>query len=82
MPERDDRFYVRSMLDAVRLSQEFVAGMRLELFLKDAKTQSAVIRQLEIVGEAASRVTRRFRESHPEVPWSKAIGMRNALIHE
>lgn len=49
--------------------------------MEDEKTQSAVVRQLEIIGEALGEVGDALRRAHPEVPWSKAIGMRNALIH-
>lgn len=51
-------------------------------FLGDVKTQSAVLHQLLILGEAAKRLSNDFRSSHPEVPWPLVAGMRDKLIHE
>lgn len=53
-----------------------------EMFLTDVKTQDSCIRKLEIIGEAASKVTNDLREHHPEVPWRLMVGLRNRLIHE
>lgn len=51
-------------------------------FLADTLVQDATIRCLEVVGEAASRISSDCREQHPEIPWSQSIGMRNRLVHE
>jgi len=51
-------------------------------YMDDRKLQLAVERSLEIIGEAARRVSPVFRESHPEVPWRRIIGLRNVLAHE
>lgn len=82
MPERDDLVYIADMLDAVERAQRFAGGMDLGAFLADEKTQSAVIRQIEIIGEAARRVSLPFREAHADVPWQPSAAMRNVLIHE
>lgn len=82
MSERDDRVHIADMLDAVRRAQRFMGGMDLGSFLADEKTQSAIIRQLEVIGEAARRVSRAFREAHGDVPWQPSAAMRNVLIHE
>ncbi len=50
-------------------------------FVKDGKTVRAVIRSLEIIGEAASKISVEFRNKNPDIPWQKIIGMRNRLIH-
>ncbi len=63
--------------DAVR----FVAGFDERSFLASDLYQSAVIRKLEVLGEAAGRVTKAFQEAHPDIAWSKMIGLRNRLIH-
>ncbi|HEX73257.1 MAG TPA: DUF86 domain-containing protein [Candidatus Hydrogenedentes bacterium] len=70
------------MLDAARAATEFTAGQRYEHFIADRKTRNAVERNLEIIGEAARRVSARVRENHPGIPWKSMIGFRNLLAHE
>jgi uncharacterized protein with HEPN domain len=70
------------MLDAARAVHEFVQGRGLEEYLADRMLRSAVERHLEIMGEAARRVSPEFRSAHPEIPWRGIIGQRNVLIHE
>lgn len=67
---------------AARLILEFTEGLDRESFLGDAKTQSAVLHQLLILGEAVKRLSLEFRGKHPEVPWALVAGMRDVLIHE
>jgi uncharacterized protein with HEPN domain len=77
---RDDA----SLLDiarAARLTQEFCRGMTKGQFLKDLKTQSAVLHQLLILGEAVKRLSDDFRQQHATVPWRLIAGMRDKLIH-
>jgi len=52
-----------------------------EAFLNDLKTQSATLHQLMVIGEAVRRLSREFRDQHPEIPWSLIAGMRDHLIH-
>jgi uncharacterized protein with HEPN domain len=70
------------MLAAARLVVEFREGMDKLAFLDDLKTQSAILHQLLVLGEAAKRVSQEFRAQHKEVPWKKMAGMRDNLIHE
>ncbi len=74
--------YLADMADyadkACRLTQE----MDLQGFLADERTQLAVVRCLEVIGEAAKRVPASFRARHPEVPWAEAAGIRDVLIHD
>ncbi len=67
---------------AARLVVEFVGGMNEDAFLKDAKTQSAVLHQLLILGEAVKRLSSEFRASHSDMPWALIAGMRDRVIHE
>lgn len=60
---------------------EFQRGVTQEMFATDAKTQSAVLYQLLIIGEAVKRLSRRFRNQHNRIPWSLMAGMRDHLIH-
>ena len=73
--------YLRHMLDAVDRLQKYLEGVQRDEFEADEVLQDAVIRQLEILGEAASRVTPEFQSSVPEIPWPKVIGTRHRLIH-
>lgn len=80
MPPRDESYLV-DILKAVQLIEEFVVGMDQQAFDGDLKTQSAVIRQLEIIGEATKRLSDTFRTQHPDIPWRQMAGMRDVLIH-
>ncbi len=80
-PEERDLAYVWDILKAARLIQDFVADTDGDSFAGDVKTQSAVIAQLQIIGEATKRLSDGFRADHPEVPWRRMAGMRDVLIH-
>ncbi len=77
----DDMNRVRHMLDAALEAQEFIEGVTRESLYKDRKTVQAVIRSLEIIGEAATRISNECKKSHHQIPWKDIIGMRNWLIH-
>ncbi len=73
--------YLRHILDAITAIQEYTTDGR-ESFLSDRKTQDAVIRNLEIVGEATRKVPAEFRSAYPDIPWQQAANLRNVLVHE
>ena len=76
--------YLGHMLEAVERCLEYVGGMDEAAFLADRKTQDAVIRTLEVVGEAANNIRKHHPDvvaAHPEIPFGQAIGMRNVLSH-
>lgn len=77
---RDSDFLLDIVLSA-RLIVDYVQGVEREQFLQDTALQDSVIRRLEIVGEAAGRVSSEFRAVHPEIPWASMTGMRNRMIH-
>ncbi len=81
-PEQRDAAYLWDMLDAARTVQQICAGLNWTQYEADRKTQLATERLLEIIGEAAGRVSPAFRETHPEIPWRRVIGQRNVLAHE
>src|ERR671922_283012 len=74
--------YLRDILDAVESAEQFTAGMDFDAFVADKKTTFAVIRALEIVGEATKRIPDAFRQRYPEVPWRQMAGMRDKLSHD
>jgi len=83
MPPLDrDLAYLWDMRQAVGWIASFMRGVSFAGYSGDKKLQSAVERQLEILGEAAGRVSVEFRQTHPEIPWRQMIGLRNILIHE
>ncbi|MEW5912982.1 MAG: DUF86 domain-containing protein [Thermodesulfobacteriota bacterium] len=77
-----DKAYLADMLISARWAVEYLARKIQQDFYQDKQCQDAVIRRLEIIGEAARRVSEQVRLSIPGVPWQSLIGMRNVLIHE
>ncbi|OGD79154.1 MAG: hypothetical protein A2Y64_08435 [Candidatus Coatesbacteria bacterium RBG_13_66_14] len=77
----DDPAYIEDILIAARNADKFVKGCEYEDFEADSMCQAAVIRQLELIGEAVKCLTEAFRDRHPEVPWKRMAGMRDVLIH-
>ncbi len=69
------------MLQASEKIQKYVKGKDFSAFETDDMCHSAVIRHLEIIGEAANRIPKEFHQSNPQIPWKNMIGMRNILIH-
>jgi len=78
---RDDA-YLLDMLLATRKVRDFTQNVTEEQFRSDELTQNAVMRQIQIIGEAARKVSLQYQQEHPEVPWQGIIGMRNRLVHE
>jgi uncharacterized protein with HEPN domain len=77
-----DEAYLLDILIAARKALQFLEGMTWQEFTQSELHQNAVIRPLEIIGEAARQVSPETRHAHPEIPWEEMIGMRNRLIHK
>ena len=73
---------VLQMLQAARLIQDFVTGVDRDTFEHDVMRQFAVIRAIEIIGEATRRLSDAFRLEHAQIPWKDMAGMRSKLIHD
>jgi uncharacterized protein with HEPN domain len=79
--KRDYRVYLRDILQAFRNARQFLEGLSYKEFIDDRKTISAVVRELEIAGEAAKQIPVPVRKKYPQIPWSDMAGMRDKLIH-
>ena len=78
---KDDAFYLLHMVDSIRKVEDHLKGVGYDNFLASRLVQSAVIRELEIIGEAAKNVSQETRSKHPDIPWKLMAGMRDKLIH-
>lgn len=77
-----DREYMLDILEAAKLALAYVDKKTKEDFLDDFLCQDAVIRRLEIIGEAARRISEETKSTFPDLPWNDMINMRNVMIHE
>ena len=82
MKSKDYRDYLQDILDSINDTDDFVKGMSFDDFLKDKKSVNAVIRSIEVIGEAAKKIPPSLKSKFPDVPWKKMAGMRDKLIHE
>ena len=78
---RDDA-YLLNMLLAARKVMKYAQGVDFERFDQDEVLQDAIMRRIQIIGEAARKVSGEFKDQHPEIPWYEISGMRNRLVHE
>ncbi len=79
---RDYTDYLYDIYESMKDIAEFIHGLNYESFLLDRKTSNAVIRSLEVMGEAAKKIPKEFRVKYPGIPWKRMAGMRDKLIHE
>jgi len=78
---KDDTVFLKHILDAIDLIESYLKDKNYEEFESNRMLQDAVIRELEIIGEATKNLSAEFRNRHPEIPWRQIAGMRNKLIH-
>lgn len=81
MSDRTDDDFVSDIQEAIRRIEAYTVGATYEAFLTDTKTQDAVIRNLEIIGEAVKNLSEGLRMRHSEIPWKSMTGIRDKLIH-
>ncbi|MFA5354602.1 MAG: DUF86 domain-containing protein [Thermodesulfovibrionales bacterium] len=74
--------YLNDILQSIDDVGTFIKGMSFKDFLHDKKTINAVVRSIEIVGEAANHIPKVMRDKTPDVPWREIVGMRNKIVHE
>ena len=78
---RRDETYLLDILIAARDARDFVSDVTQSQFYASRLHQSAVIKALEVIGEAAARISDEMRQAHPDIPWTDMTGMRNRLVH-
>ena len=78
---KDPRVYLAHILECIQNSERFTAGGK-GAFLTDELVQDAVLRNFEVIGEAAKRIDDGYRAAHPEIPWRALAGLRDVLIHQ
>jgi len=81
MSRRATPLLVEDIWEAIEKIERYVAGLDRDAFLNDEKTIDSVVRNLEIIGEAANRLPENFRTQHSEIEWRKIIGLRNRVVH-
>ena len=74
--------YIQDISNCISDIETFTKGIGIEEFMKDKKTTNAVIRSVEIIGEASKKIPQGLRKKYPGIPWKKMAGMRDKLIHE
>jgi uncharacterized protein with HEPN domain len=79
---RDMRLYIQDIFESIEAIEGYVESITEEQFYESRQVQDAVLRRLEIIGEAVKNVDEDFRSRYPEIPWKKIAGLRDVLIHE
>lgn len=79
---KKDKTYIQHILEAISDIEKFIENVPQDHFYENKEKQYAVLRALEIIGEATKNLSKDLRKKHPQIPWRDIAGMRNKLIHE
>ena len=79
--EKDNKIFLLDILDRICAIESYLDGYDFEQFKSDHKTLDAVVRNVEVIGEAANNLTQEFRSANPQIEWRKIIDTRNRIIH-
>lgn len=82
MKKRDYRDYLLDIFNSINDVESFIEAMTYKDFIQDRKTSNAVIRSIEVIGEAARQIPKSVKDRARSIPWKDMIGMRNKIIHE
>lgn len=80
--KKDPLIFIEHIIESIELLEKYLGRVKKERFLKSAQLQDAVIRRIEIIGEAVKNIPKLIKDKNPDVPWRKMLAMRNILIHE
>ena len=82
MSERPWKIIIEDILESIENIEEYTQGMTEDEFLSQKIVKDAVVRNLEIIGEAAKNIPDSVRKEHPEIEWKEIVGLRNIIIHQ
>ena len=82
MSNREYNLYLKDIYDSIEKIEDYVKDLSFEGFDQDAKTIDAVVRNFEIIGEAARHIPKNIISQYPQIPWSKMVSTRNKVLHE
>jgi len=82
MSRRSIELLIEDLWEAVEKVERYTVGFDHDNFIKDDKTIDSVVRNFEIIGEAAGKLPPEFRDNHPDVQWKKIIGLRHRIVHD
>ena len=82
MSKRSLDLLLDDICEALDRIEQYISGMSFDVFSNDRKSVDAVVRNLEIIGEASNRLPADFKNSHSQIEWHKAVGLRHRIVHE
>lgn len=80
--KKDVRIFLSHILESIELIESFLKNISKDEFLRSIQVQDAVVRRLEIIGEAVKNIPRSFRAKYPGIPWREIAGTRDIIVHE
>jgi uncharacterized protein with HEPN domain len=80
--KKNPEIFLKHIIESIESIEKYTENISQDKFFESTRTQDAVVRRLEIIGEAVKNLPMSFRNKYPDIPWRKAAGMRDVLIHE
>lgn len=82
MRSKNPKIFLEDILESIERIEKYTKNKKLKEFLDDYEKQDAIIKRLEIIGEAVKNIPKKFKSKYPKIPWKDIAGMRDVLIHE
>ena len=80
--KKDPQVFIKHILDSIDAVENYTKNLSEDQFLRSLEKQDAIVRRVEIIGEAVRNIPADFRQAYPDIPWRKISGMRDKLVHE